>query len=115
MSFELRPTRLFEREVKKLGKKYPSLKADLAALFASLAENPTQGTSIGKSCYKIRLSISSKQKGKRSGARVVTYVRVVAETVYLLDIYDKSEKETISDAELDAMLESIGEVGSKKD
>jgi hypothetical protein len=27
-------------------------------------ENPTQGTPLGKDCYKIRMAISSKNKGK---------------------------------------------------
>jgi len=60
-------------------------------------------------CYKIRLSVASKGKGKSGGARVVTFVRVVESMVYLLSIYDKSEKENISDAEILDILSSIGE------
>jgi len=60
-------------------------------------------------CYKIRLSVASKGKGKSGGARVVTFVRVVESMVYLLSTYDKSEKENISDAEILDILSSIGE------
>ncbi|WP_369817103.1 hypothetical protein [Pedobacter sp. Leaf176] len=67
----------------------------------NLKENPLQGIPIGKECYKIRISISSKGKGKSSGARLITRVRVVKETIYLLSIYNKSERDSISDKELE--------------
>jgi len=55
----------FEKEVRRLVKKYRSLAQEVAILIDSLTGNPTQGTSIGKDCYKIRLTIKSKGKGKR--------------------------------------------------
>lgn len=73
-----------------------------------LRNDPTQGAALGKDCYKIRLAISSKGKGKRGGGRVITCVKVVQETVYLLAIYDKGERDTVSDNELDAMLNEAG-------
>ena len=107
MSFNILPTDNFEKELKKLSKKYPSLKIDLKSLFDSLLEKPFQGTSIGKSCYKIRLAIKSKGKGKSGGARVITNVFVTTETIYLLSIYDKSEYENISENKIQKILESI--------
>ena len=59
--------------------------------------NPTMGTPIGRSCYKIRLAIASKGKGKSGGARVISYYYIRGETVYLLSIYNKAEQENISD------------------
>jgi hypothetical protein len=53
------------------------------------------------------LAIKSKGKGKSGGARVITYVQVINKTIFLLSIYDKSEKENISDKELIAILQSI--------
>lgn len=100
MSFEVRTIAVFDRNTKRLAKKYRSLKKDIAALAVSLAENPKQGTPIGGACYKIRLSVGSKGKGKSGGTRVITYVAVVDDLVYLLTIYDKSEQETISKQEL---------------
>lgn len=67
----------FERVLKKLRKKYSSLKQDYADFLDSLENDPTQGTPLGKDCYKIRLAISSKGKGKRGGGRVITCVKVV--------------------------------------
>ena len=65
------------------------------------------GTPIGKDFYKIRLAITSKGKGKSDGARVITCIRIIANTVYLAAIYDKSEKEDISDKELKELAKQI--------
>lgn len=104
MSFEVLATEPFTRKLKRLVKKHRSLKADLAELIEALSVNPEQGTSLGNNCFKIRLRISSKGKGKSGGARVITYVRVDATTVFLIDIYDKSEQGTLTDAELKQLL-----------
>ncbi|MFI5188060.1 MAG: type II toxin-antitoxin system RelE/ParE family toxin [Chitinophagales bacterium] len=96
MSYSIEVTKFFKRQLKRLVKKYPSLKSEFKKLTESLEENPEQGTPIGRNCYKIRLAIASKGKGKSGGARVITHVYVVREIVYLLSIYDKSEQENIS-------------------
>jgi hypothetical protein len=59
---------------------------------------------LGKGLYKIRLAIKSKGKGKRGGARAITYVKVVKTTVFLVSIFDKSGKSTISEKELEALF-----------
>ena len=95
MSYQIEALPNFERELKRLSKKHPSLKQDLAALIAELTKNPTAGTALGQNCYKIRLGITSKQQGKSGGARVITCVVAVAEKLTLLSIYDKSEQADI--------------------
>lgn len=107
MSFRVKSLSIFEKQAKKLNKKYPSLKSELVALVQNLQENPQQGTPVGNSCFKIRLAIKSKGKGKSGGARVITHIVVMKETVYLLSIYDKSNKDNLSDQELNLLLESI--------
>jgi mRNA-degrading endonuclease RelE of RelBE toxin-antitoxin system len=102
------PSSKFLREFKKLKKKYPSLLNDVDQLTESLQENPTMGEPLGKDCYKVRMAISSKNKGKSGGARVITCVKIVDDTLYLLFIYDKSEQETVADEEIDAVLKSLG-------
>jgi hypothetical protein len=108
MSYKLIITPAFERDAKPLHRKYKSLKNDLADLFESLEKEPKQGTTLGKDCYKIRMAIESKGKGKSGGARVVTCVKIVAENILLLSIYDKSDKEDISDKELKELLKVAG-------
>ncbi|MEN9523546.1 MAG: hypothetical protein RL065_1923 [Bacteroidota bacterium] len=105
MSFDVIATDPFIRKLKPLAKKYPSLKTDLAETIDTLAIKPTLGTSIGRDCYKIRIAISSKGKGKSGGARLITYVRVTRQTVYLMDIYDKSEQANISKEELKTLID----------
>ena len=107
MSFNIQATSLFDRQIKRLVKKFPSLKNEYAQLVASLKENPEQGTSLGNNCYKIRLSIASKGKGKSGGARVITHLQVTDKNVFLLSIYDKSEQDNISDKDINNLLDLI--------
>lgn len=97
----------FKREFKRLIKKYPSIRSEIENLGKSLQNNPFEGTPIGNGFYKIRMSIRSKGKGKRGGARVITYVKVVAETVYLVSIYDKSEQSDIGQDLLKQIFENL--------
>ena len=109
MSYSVKSIPRFEKNLKKLAKKYPSLKKGYANLVKTLKENPQQGVLIGHKCYKIRLSIASKGKGKSGGARVITNFIVTDNTVYLLSIYDKSDKETLTDKELIDLLQFVPE------
>ncbi|MEQ6118060.1 type II toxin-antitoxin system RelE/ParE family toxin [Reichenbachiella sp. MALMAid0571] len=107
MNYKIDTIANFRKEAKKLTKKYPSLKNELAELGSQISADPTTGTALGNNCYKIRLAIASKGKGKSGGARVITHFYVSAETVFLLSIYDKSDKENISDKELLELLKTI--------
>ncbi len=95
----------FEKQFKRLGKKYPSLKNDLSELIKELKIKPDSGTSLGNDCFKIRLAITSKNRGKSGGARVITYFAVTEDAVFLLSIYDKSEQSDIAEKELLRLLE----------
>jgi mRNA-degrading endonuclease RelE of RelBE toxin-antitoxin system len=107
MNYSVIAVPTFKKELKRLAKKYPSLKADLATLFDSLEKNPQQGSGLGNNCFKIRLSISSKGKGKSEGARIITNIVIAETTVYLLSIYDKSEKENLTDRQLHELLKNL--------
>lgn len=107
MNFDVVATRPFERKLKRLAKKYNSILTDLIPLIDNLSQNPTLGKSLGKDCYKIRIAISSKTKGKSGGARLITYVRITKNTVFLMDIYDKSEQANISDKELQWLIDIL--------
>jgi hypothetical protein len=104
MSYKVLTIQPFEKQFKRYSKKYPSLKSELAELISQLQLTPDMGTPIGNNCYKVRLSIRSKGKGKSGGARVITCVIVKKVEVFLLYIYDKSEQPTISDKELLQLL-----------
>ncbi len=107
MNFDVIATEVFERKLKRLAKKHTSLAADLALIIDELTTNPTLGTPIGKDCYKLRIAITAKGRGKSGGARMITYVRIVKQTVFLMDIYDKSEQANISNKELQLLIEIL--------
>lgn len=107
MSFEIIATSRFKRDIKKLLKKYISLKREFGELLDSLEENPKLGVHLGNDCYKIRLAIASKGKGKSGGVRVITHFLIKDQKVFLLTIYDKSEKENISNKELNEFLAQL--------
>ncbi len=104
MSYKIELTDNFKKEAKKLIKKYASLRIEIAELGKELAVNPTIGTHLGNDVYKIRLAIASKNKGKSGGARVMSFVKIIDETVFLLSIYNKGEKDTISDKEIEELI-----------
>jgi mRNA-degrading endonuclease RelE of RelBE toxin-antitoxin system len=106
MSYNVIPTPDFKKLFKKLLKKYPSLKSDLNELIGVLSENPETGTSLGHGIYKIRMSISSKGKGKSAGARVITFIVIEDKEVYLIHIYDKSQLENITKEQLFELLKN---------
>ena len=109
MSYSIVALPPFERELKRLSKKFPSLKSDFGSFIDELTNHPIQGISLGKDCYKVKFAIASKQKGKSGGARIITCVKLVKSKIYLMAIYDKSEKENISEQELDRLLMIIAE------
>ncbi|OOQ60494.1 type II toxin-antitoxin system RelE/ParE family toxin [Mucilaginibacter pedocola] len=108
MSFKITTLPNFDRELKALAKKYPSIKLDLLQLINSLSDDPFQGDGLGKDCYKVRMKISSKGKGKSGGSRVITCVKVINEQITLISIYDKSEQADIADKLLQQLLKDAG-------
>ncbi len=108
MSYEVNTIIHFERQAKKLVKKYRSLKGELDTLIIKLENEPTQGTDLGNGIYKIRLAIASKGKGKSGGARVITCVKVIQEKVYLVSIYDKSQLDNLTREQISTLLEEAG-------
>ena len=102
----------FKNQYKRLAKKHVSLESDIKELVSELQINPTLGISLGNNAYKIRLAISSKNKGKSGGARIITYF-IIADTnqnlneLYLLSIYDKSEQENITNKALKKLIDDV--------
>jgi mRNA-degrading endonuclease RelE of RelBE toxin-antitoxin system len=107
MSYKVEVTVSFKKQAKRLSRKFPSIKNELLQLVHSLENEPKQGKPLGNNCYKIRMAIAGKGKGKSGGARIITHVYITKLTVYLLTIYDKSELPTISDSEIKDLLSEI--------
>lgn len=113
MRFSIFTTPTFNKELKRLAKKYPSIKSDIEKLSLKVLEDPTTGVNLGQNFYKVRMAITSKGKGKSAGARVITYIKVTDTKIFLASIYDKSDKENISDKELRLLIEQMsGEINN---
>ena len=109
-NFTTYPT--FDKEFKRLAKRYKSLKQDFLALVQEIEQNANAGTNLGHGIYKYRLSIVSKGKGKRGGARVIS-INVIASgrdeaDVGFLYIYDKSDRTNITDNEIKILMKRNG-------
>jgi len=101
------PTPTFERSYKQLKKKYFSLKDDLEEFKREYNENQNIGEDLGGGFRKIRVAIKSKNKGKRGGARIISYdlcIKKENNIVILVEIYDKSEFSTLLDSEYERIL-----------
>lgn len=111
MNFEIRASKYFAKELKRLGKKYKSLKADYSNFLDRLESNPFEGTDLDHGLRKVRMAISNKNKGKSHGARIITFTVFVDEqngVINLLYIYDKEERPSISKEEIFDIIKSLG-------
>ena len=104
MSYSITTTPEFSKEIKRLAKKYPSLKSEYIQLLHSLLTEPFQGTTLGNNIFKIRLSVKSKSTGKRGGARVITFVRVLENEILLISIYDKAGQGNMTSKEINERI-----------
>lgn len=107
MNYNIIVEKPFLREVKRLSKRYKSLKKDLERLQEELLANPQSGADLGGGVRKVRLAISSKNRGKSHGARVITYTYRIDEengNITLLFLYDKEERDSISTAEINQLV-----------
>lgn len=110
MNYKIIPQKHFLKEIKRLAKKYRSLKQDLQALQDELERNPLAGVELGGDVRKLRMAIGSKNRGKSHGARVITYTYIINEAegiVNLIFIYDKEERENISRKEIEELINDM--------
>jgi len=108
---EIISTPEFDKEYKRLKKKYRSLPDDLANLEQELIKNPNLGIDLGNNFRKVRMAIKTKNKGKSGGARIITYslvVSIIDELIVLVTIYDKGEEQSISDAKIKQIIKNFG-------
>jgi mRNA-degrading endonuclease RelE of RelBE toxin-antitoxin system len=98
----------FEKELKQLAKKHSSVAKDFEFFLKEITDNPFAGTKLGNNCYKVRMNIKSKRAVKRGGARVITCVKIISTKLYLVSIFDKADRESISKEEINLILKKSG-------
>jgi len=103
MNYKIETLPQFDKDVKKLKKRFPKLKEDLKLLIKALNKNPELGTHLESGIFKIRLQNSSIPTGKSSGFRVITYY-LRNEKLYLVTMYSKADKDSILTPKLKAII-----------
>lgn len=101
----------FKVAYKRLKKRHRSFETDFERLLESLTKNPEQGVELGNGVRKIRMSITSKRRGRRGGARVIIRARIIEDELQLIYIYDKADYENISDTFLRDILNRMNKEG----
>ncbi|MFJ7647469.1 type II toxin-antitoxin system RelE/ParE family toxin [Lysinibacillus sp. NPDC097279] len=108
MKYRVNTTPTFEKEFKRLLKRYPKIVDDFEALIDEIEVNaelgePIQGVGVKYEnhmkkfkIFKKRMPNTSAKQGKSGGFRVIIYLITSSNQVYLLDIYSKNEQENIS-------------------
>lgn len=92
---------------------------EITSLVNYLAENPDAGNEMPGTggCRKLRFAIGTNNKGKSGGVRVITFFSGPNMPVFLLAVFAKSEKVSLTKAErnqLKAVTELIVKEYSKR-
>jgi len=57
MNYKVKSIPYFDKQAKRLSRKFASFKVELSDLVDSLEADPTHGIALGNDCYKIRIAI----------------------------------------------------------
>jgi len=103
-------TEPFRRKLKKLEKKYPSIKNDLSGLLSDMEDGKISGDPIPglfNKVFKVRAGSSDMKKGKSGGFRIIYYVDNENGEIYLLTVYAKTKNENIPVKDIQAVLKEL--------
>lgn len=89
----------FFKQLKKLKKKYPHIKADLLTSLEVL--DLRNEIHIGKSIYKVRICSTDIAKGKSGAMRSYIYFYRKKTVLVPMVIYSKNEKDSLTQKELE--------------
>ncbi|MFB2977345.1 type II toxin-antitoxin system RelE/ParE family toxin [Microseira sp. BLCC-F43] len=96
----------FGRDVRRLGKRYRTIRLDIQPLIEQLESGELPGDQIPDMDYtvfKVRIKNSSIQKGKSGGYRVIYYLKT-SDQILLVTMYSKSDQSDITAAEVREIL-----------
>ncbi|MCU0480667.1 MAG: type II toxin-antitoxin system RelE/ParE family toxin [Anaerolineae bacterium] len=98
-----------DKQIKHLKKKYPLITNEIRDLLDVLEADERPGDlipHIGADVYKVRLANKSAQRGKSGGFRAIYYVQL-ANKVYIINVYSKTEQSDISTQEIRDILADL--------
>jgi hypothetical protein len=95
----------FQKQFKKFRKRLPRAAQDICHALEFFSR--PRGVYLGKSAFKIRVRARDIGKGTRGGFRVIVLFLEIEHLVIPMTLYLKSEKENISDEELNKHVTHI--------
>lgn len=98
----------FKRSLRKLSRRYRSLRTDLQPLLDELSAGNTPGDQLQHShdlTFKVRVKNSDSKKGKSGGYRVIYYVKQADKTI-LVTLYSRSDQSDITAETLRKIIDS---------
>ena len=107
----------FDAKIRKLGKRYRSIRLDILPLIEQLESGKLPGDQIPGieyTLFKVRVRNNNIQKGKSGGYRVVYYLKT-EERIMLVTIYSKSDESDVTIAELRGILTNAEKKLSESD
>lgn len=100
----VKDTDKFNKAVKSLKKRFKNIEKDTWSFIESIENDEDLGVHLGDGIYKARIANSDKKSGKSTGYRMVSYLKLVENELFLLYIYDKSDFENITESDIDRLL-----------
>lgn len=107
----VKDTKRFLKDIKHLARKYRQLIAEVDELLERLRNDERLGDRINNlgdnvEVYKVRIANLAAKRGKSGGFRLIYYLKV-ADEIFLLTIYSKTQQENISVNEIQDIIASI--------
>ena len=107
MQYEVIPTPRFEKDLKRIGKKNRNISEDLKPVLEELENGDFKNKTVlmqvkdnDNVAIKIRVADVSSNRGKSGAYRLICYAEKEDGKIYLLTMYAKNERESISNKEI---------------
>jgi len=108
--YQVKTTGVFEKNVKKLSKKYRHIKKDFSPVLEKLESGQLVGDPVAgfqNRIFKARVPSSDQKKGKSGGFRLIYYFILEGKTIFLLSMYAKAKQSNIKKSEIQRILDSL--------
>jgi mRNA-degrading endonuclease RelE of RelBE toxin-antitoxin system len=100
-------TDTFSKALKKLQKRFKNIETDCDTFLQGIQTVEHLGIHLGNGVYKVRMANSDKKSGKSAGYRLISYLKLLDGTLYLMYIYDKSDLDSVSEKQIDELIKKI--------
>ena len=99
----------FQQDLRKLAKRYRSIRQDITPLIEQIQKGEVPGDRISGNKYqviKVRLKNTDIQKGKSAGYRVIYYLKT-NNSIIFITIYSKSDLTDISNKAIEEIIQTF--------